>query len=90
MRRQRIFSGRRWDCPGFFAGFFKRQSAPALLGRFAARLLVPVEDRRKTLIVSGWAIGHEGRPSTMLVLRCIAQDGTPWHLPKPLDHLKQG
>lgn len=75
------------DCPGFFA--VKRQSGTALLGRFAARLLVPVEIG-ETLIVSGWAIGHEGRKhhaGTAL----YRQDGTPVaHAEATWISLKQG
>ncbi|MFO7704501.1 MAG: hotdog fold domain-containing protein [Halopseudomonas sp.] len=61
------------DCPGFFA--VKRQSGLALLGRFAAQLLQPVAIGEQ-LIVSGWAIQHDGRKhhaGTAL----YRQDGTP-------------
>lgn len=46
------------DCPGFFA--VKSVSGTALLGRFAARVMQPVAVGER-LIVSGWALGHEGR-----------------------------
>lgn len=61
------------DCPGFFA--VKRTSGTALLGRFAAQLLHPVAIGER-LIVSGWAISHDGRKhyaGTAL----HRQDGTP-------------
>lgn len=46
------------DCPGFFA--VKPVSDMALLGRFSARMEQPVR-AGETLIVSAWAISHEGR-----------------------------
>ncbi|UAW99274.1 hypothetical protein KEM63_04705 [Halopseudomonas nanhaiensis] len=46
------------DCPGFFA--VRPVSGLALLGRFAARLLVPVP-AGDTLTVAGWALRHDGR-----------------------------
>ncbi len=46
------------DCPGFFA--VKSRSDAALLGRFAARLIRPVQ-AEENLVVLGWALGHEGR-----------------------------
>ena len=46
------------DCPGFFA--VKPVSDMALLGRYSARIEQPVQ-AGETLIVSAWAIGHDGR-----------------------------
>ncbi|SDU06287.1 hotdog fold domain-containing protein [Halopseudomonas salegens] len=46
------------DCPGFFA--VKPVSNMALLGRYSARIEQPVH-AGETLIVSAWAISHEGR-----------------------------
>lgn len=46
------------DCPGFFA--VKPVSGMALLGRYSARIEQPVM-AGETLIVSAWAISHEGR-----------------------------
>jgi hypothetical protein len=46
------------DCPGFFA--VRAVSGPALLGRFAARIL---QDTRpgEPLLVLGWPLRHDGR-----------------------------
>ena len=57
------------DCPGFFA--IRAVSGPALLGRFAAKLLEPVAVD-ETLVVSGWALRHDGRKH---------QAGTALHRP---------
>ncbi|WP_373185648.1 hotdog fold domain-containing protein [Halopseudomonas sp.] len=46
------------DCPGFFA--VKPVSGMALLGRYSARIEQPVQVG-ETLIVSAWAITHDGR-----------------------------
>lgn len=46
------------DCPGFFA--VKPVSGMALLGRFSACIEQPVHSG-ETLIVSAWAISHDGR-----------------------------
>lgn len=46
------------DCPGFFA--VKPTSGMALLGRYSARIEQPVH-AGETLIVSAWAINHDGR-----------------------------
>lgn len=46
------------DCPGFFA--VKPVSDMALLGRYSARIEQPVQ-AGETLIVSAWAIRHDGR-----------------------------
>ena len=46
------------DCPGFFA--VKPVSGMALLGRYSARIEQPVQ-AGETLIVSAWAIRHDGR-----------------------------
>ncbi len=46
------------DCPGFFA--VKPVSDMALLGRYSARIEQPVQ-AGETLIVSAWAIKHDGR-----------------------------
>lgn len=61
------------DCPGFFA--VREQAGTALLGRFAASLLEPVVVG-EPLIVSGWAVQHDGRKhhaGTAL----HREDGTP-------------
>ncbi|QJD57843.1 hypothetical protein HG264_02410 [Pseudomonas sp. gcc21] len=46
------------DCPGYFA--VQPVSGPALLGRFSARIEQPVR-AGEALIVSAWAISHDGR-----------------------------
>ncbi|WP_394241789.1 hotdog fold domain-containing protein [Halopseudomonas laoshanensis] len=61
------------DCPGFFA--VKQASGTALLGRFAARLLEPVAIG-ESMIVSAWALGHDGRKH-QAGTALYRQDGTP-------------
>lgn len=61
------------DCPGFFA--VRPVSGLALLGRFAAKLLEPVTVD-ETLIVSGWALRHDGRKH-QAGTALFRSDGTP-------------
>lgn len=61
------------DCPGFFA--VRPVSGLALLGRFAAKLLEPVRVG-ETLIVSGWAVRHDGRKH-QAGTALYRTDGTP-------------
>jgi hypothetical protein len=46
------------DCPGYFA--VEHRAGPAVLGRLAADVIrrPPVDE---PLVVTGWAIGHDGR-----------------------------
>ena len=46
------------DCPGYFA--VKDQAGVALLGRFAAHIERPIKVGEQ-LVVTGWAIAHDGR-----------------------------
>ena len=46
------------DCPGYFA--VKDQAGVALLGRFAAHTERPIKVGEQ-LVVTGWAIAHDGR-----------------------------
>ena len=61
------------DCPGFFS--VRPKSGLALLGRFAAKLLAPVRVG-ETLIVSGWALRHDGRKH-QAGTALYRSDGTP-------------